>query len=49
MTTILTRDHLLGALAEAAAKPLDHATALHPGLYRSPEMSGADCGHSQRR
>jgi choline monooxygenase len=38
MTTILTRDHLLGALAEAAAKPLDRATALHPGLYRSPEI-----------
>jgi choline monooxygenase len=38
MTTILTRDHLLGALAEAAAKPLNQATALHPGLYRSPEI-----------
>jgi choline monooxygenase len=38
MTTIHTRDHLLGALAEAAAKPLAHATALHPGLYRSTEI-----------
>jgi choline monooxygenase len=38
MPNTLTRDHLLGALAEAAAKPLAQATALHPGLYRSAEI-----------
>jgi choline monooxygenase len=42
MTSILTRDHLLGALAEAAARPLERATALHPGLYQSPAILGLE-------